>query len=474
MTDLTTHLLQIPKLDPASPLPVAVQLADHMRQRIVAGLWQPGQRLPSASALAQEFGTSVFPVSQALQRLQREGLVVAQRGVATYVSADLMDRRKVLHVMLNFEAADELVAEFRARHPKYKVVQLPYVGDGSECDRLLAGTGAPDLISFGSEAFSRLAMGDRLSEIDESVLASSDQDTLVNVEHMCRYRGKQFGVALSVLPFVWLARRSVFEGSGEPLPGPSWTGEDMLEVIRRLTQDRNGDGVLDQFGYLLTSRGYTWYALFHALGGSIESWDAFASPQSRTAAHKVWEAIFRHHISPPHIGGASNRYGPLLMAVAETARVGLILADLYSLKECARRFGDDVVPLRSPLMPNGKRSSIAVCQGVGIPKRAVCRDGALKLIRFLRSAEAQRRLCAGYQLLPVRLGLWDEVCEGRRDWAWLLLQEVSAAATVHQSDVPAEMEATQKLMEPLIRGLILPEEFDRRVDAKRRGTRFLR
>ena len=467
MTERPSNLADTIAPDSASATPVSLQLADHMRRRIVEGIWRPGERLPSASELARECGTSVFPVSQALQRLKREGLVVARRGVATYVSPDLSDRRRVLHVMFRLPGADELVSQFRARHPEYKVVSLPYVPVGDECDRLLAGPGAPDLVSFGSETFSHLAIGDRLSELDESVLTGGDEDTLVNVERLCLCRGKRLAVPLALMPFVWLARRSVFEASGVPLPAPDWRGDDMLELLSRLTQDRNGDGVLDQFGYLITGRGYTWGALFRALGGSIESWDALASANSRAAARKLWEAIFRRHVSPPHMAKASGRYGPVMLAAAETARVGIVLADLFTLMECRKRFGDDVVALPSPITPSGRRASMVVATSVGIPKRAVCRDGALKMIRFLRSVDAQRVLYGDRVLLPVRLALWDEVLAERKDWAWLLLQEVSGATSMHRSDTPAEMEEVEDLMGQLVTGLLLPEDFERQIDAKR-------
>jgi len=452
------------KPNPKSTASVANQIADRLRQCIASGLLQPGERLPSVPVLARESGTSTFPVAQAFQRLKREGLLVARPGAGTYVAPNLSDRRRVIRVMLHIPALNQVLGDFRAEHPQYTVIVDPFVSAGPDLDRLLGSPNPPDLIWFDSETFAHLAPTGRLSSIAAEIDVEGQEDTLVKTEKMFEFRRRRLGVALTITPFILAARKSIFAGADVPLPSPDWTGEEMLDLAVRLTMDRNGDGVPDQFGYVLTQRGYTWFALFRALGGSMRSWAAIASPQSRGAARRVWEAIHVRHISPPHIAGTSGQYGKVLMAAAETKRVAMLLTDLYSFRECRKRFGNDIVPLRSPRMPSGHRSSMAVCSGVGIPKGAVCREGAVALIRFLRSAKIQKTITNDYRVLPVHLGLWEEAVGGDEHLAWLLLQEMSAAQSINQSDAPAETAAVHREMERLMRGLILPEEFERIVD----------
>jgi len=451
------------KTDPASPSSVASQIADQIRRRIASGALLPGEQLPSVPTLARESGTSTFPVAQAFQRLQREGLLVARAGAGTYVASSLSERRRVIHVMLHPPVLNDQLEAFRKEHPEYSVVTHPYQAPGPELDRLLAAPNPLDLVSLDSEGFAHLAASGRLSVIKEPV-DDGNQDTLVNVERMFEFGGQRLGVTLTVLPFILSARKSVFDGCGEPLPSPDWTGEEMLALAERLTLDRNGDGALDQFGYLLTQRAFTWYALFRAVGGGMDSWQAITGPESRVAARRVWEAVHKRHISPPHIAGALGRYGDMLMAAAETARVAMLLTDLHSFRECRERFGEDIVPLRSPRTPSGARSSMSFCWGVGIPKRATCREGALALIRFFRTAQVQRGIASGYRVLPARLSLWEEAAGGDERLAWLLLKEMSAARPMTESDLPGQMAEAYRALDRLIRGLILPEEYERALD----------
>lgn len=61
-------------------VPLHSQLYEVMAERIRSGVWKEGDRVPSESALIEEFGTSRGPVRQALSRLRTEGLIVGGRG----------------------------------------------------------------------------------------------------------------------------------------------------------------------------------------------------------------------------------------------------------------------------------------------------------------------------------------------------------------------------------------------------------
>ncbi|MDG4783405.1 GntR family transcriptional regulator [Micromonospora sp. WMMD961] len=73
-------------IDPLSPTPMYVQLADVIAKRIEAGELQPRRPIPSESTLQQEYGVARGTVRAAVRLLRERGLVmtVPQRG--TYVS----------------------------------------------------------------------------------------------------------------------------------------------------------------------------------------------------------------------------------------------------------------------------------------------------------------------------------------------------------------------------------------------------
>ncbi|SCE94771.1 GntR family transcriptional regulator [Micromonospora chokoriensis] len=73
-------------IDPLSPTPMYVQLADVIAKRIEAGELQPRRPIPSESTLQQEYGVARGTVRAAVRLLRERGLVmtVPQRG--SYVS----------------------------------------------------------------------------------------------------------------------------------------------------------------------------------------------------------------------------------------------------------------------------------------------------------------------------------------------------------------------------------------------------
>ena len=57
-----------------------------IEQRIAAGGWQPGVRLPSERELVQEFGCARMTVHRALRELEAEGLIERRQGSGSYVA----------------------------------------------------------------------------------------------------------------------------------------------------------------------------------------------------------------------------------------------------------------------------------------------------------------------------------------------------------------------------------------------------
>lgn len=71
----------------SSPMPIYVQLIMHFRQQIESGQWAVGQKIPTLAALAEEFGVTRLTVRQAIEFLQREGLVASRQGRGTIVTS---------------------------------------------------------------------------------------------------------------------------------------------------------------------------------------------------------------------------------------------------------------------------------------------------------------------------------------------------------------------------------------------------
>lgn len=68
--------------------PIYTQLVAQIKLRIVAGTFQPGQRLPAVRDFALEAGVNPNTMQRALAELERERLVFSQRTAGRFVTED--------------------------------------------------------------------------------------------------------------------------------------------------------------------------------------------------------------------------------------------------------------------------------------------------------------------------------------------------------------------------------------------------
>jgi len=65
-----------------------LQIADHICERILAGAWQPGERVPSVRELAEEIRVNPNTVIRSYGYLQELGIIHTQRGMGYFVAED--------------------------------------------------------------------------------------------------------------------------------------------------------------------------------------------------------------------------------------------------------------------------------------------------------------------------------------------------------------------------------------------------
>jgi GntR family transcriptional regulator len=72
--------------------PLYIQLKEHLKAQIEAGVYGPGMRLPSERELANHFQVSRMTARQAIQLLAADGLISAHVGKGTYVLKPRIDQ----------------------------------------------------------------------------------------------------------------------------------------------------------------------------------------------------------------------------------------------------------------------------------------------------------------------------------------------------------------------------------------------
>lgn len=73
------------------------RIASEIRSQVRSGHYQPGERLPAETALAERFGVSVLTLRQAIGVLRAEGVLESRHGVGTFVREERRLQRRSRH-----------------------------------------------------------------------------------------------------------------------------------------------------------------------------------------------------------------------------------------------------------------------------------------------------------------------------------------------------------------------------------------
>lgn len=87
--------------------PIYEQLKQYYKQVIVAGEYQPGEKLPSRREIAQEFKINPNTVQRALKELEEEEIIVSEPNVPSTVTMNEAVINKLKRTML-----DEAMTQF--------------------------------------------------------------------------------------------------------------------------------------------------------------------------------------------------------------------------------------------------------------------------------------------------------------------------------------------------------------------------
>jgi len=77
-------------------IPLYVRVESLVRNRILNGQLQPGDKLPTEEDLVKQFGVSQITIRNALSNLERDGLIVRSRAKGTFVAETVPVRKKFI------------------------------------------------------------------------------------------------------------------------------------------------------------------------------------------------------------------------------------------------------------------------------------------------------------------------------------------------------------------------------------------
>lgn len=93
-------------------LPIYLQIMNEIKRRVVIGVYQSGQKVPSVRELAVEFGVNPNTVQRALSELERVELLASERTSGRFISRDESLIQSLRESIVN-EKIDQFISEIK-------------------------------------------------------------------------------------------------------------------------------------------------------------------------------------------------------------------------------------------------------------------------------------------------------------------------------------------------------------------------
>jgi multiple sugar transport system substrate-binding protein len=282
---------------------------------------------------------------------------------------------------------EEAIVEFEKAHPDIDIVQQAVSFDvhyKKVLTTAAAGSDIGDLVLledwFAQELLERQFLVDIGPWIQRDLKAEDFYQVSLDT-YTKEGTVQAFPVALGTYPLYY--NRDLFDSAGVRYPDSTWTYDTLLAAAKKLTRDTDGDGRIDQYGFLLDNSG-GFDGLLYSMGGAVLTPDgtrsAFAQPATQKALQYWVDLVQTHKVAPVNasVMGGSSSGGS--RRPFETGRFAMAM--LQSAISTWR-----TVPFKWDLAlpPSGPAGRKALRYGAafGIPKTSENPEAAWEFIRWI-------------------------------------------------------------------------------------------
>ena len=220
--------------------------------------------------------------------------------------------------------------------------------------------------------------------------------------------GKQYGLPKYHGALALYYNKDVFDTYGVSYPDATWTHEDYLAAMRRLTRDRDGDGRTDLWGSMIDIGWERLQVHVNAWGGHfVDPADPARSlmgePSALEALEWVRARMWDDKVMPTSLD--VQNVGTRQAFV--TGQLAMVEDGSWALKDilASTDFRVGVAPF--PAGP-ARRATLATTDGFGIFAGTKHPEAAWELLKFLISKDYGRAMARAHFLQPARASIVDD------------------------------------------------------------------
>lgn len=314
--------------------------------------------------------------------------------------------------------AQEMLGKFHQLAPNIRVFYVPDPADVEESliVDMKAGT-APDVFTACCSFYPIIAQEGLTLDLRPYVARDLDETTIQDWDP-AQYRslftpdGRQYGLPKYHGSLALYYNKDLFDRYAVHYPDGSWTYDDYLQAMQRLTQDRDGDGETDLWGSMLDISWERIQVHVNGWGGHFvdpenPSISMMSEPEAMAAMEWLRARIWDDRVMASFLD--VNNMNTRQAFVAE--KIAMVEDGSWALKDILNeaKFRVGVAPF--PAGPV-KRVTLATTDGYGIYVGTRYPDAAWELLKYLISKDYGIAMARANFLQPARASLladWENI-----------------------------------------------------------------
>lgn len=221
------------------------------------------------------------------------------------------------------ESFARLIPEFEKAHPDIKIdlVNIPYASLANQQLVACQSNAGPDLMWQSNSWVNSFAQMGLLEDLTDTMKQYPNlKDFQKNINPVTLelgiLDGRIYGLPWSTEAMSLVYNKDMFKEAGLDPENPPKTWADMVEYAKKLTVDKDGDGIIDQYGFAVCGNapGNCWFRFvpdLWAAGGEVATPDLkhgnIDTPEALEALKYYTEFLTKYHVAPE--SSVSNNSG---------------------------------------------------------------------------------------------------------------------------------------------------------------------
>jgi multiple sugar transport system substrate-binding protein len=295
----------------------------------------------------------------------------------------------------------ESLDSFSIKHPEVNFEFQPIPGNYTEKIQLMLGTGkSPDLFWLKGDTSPAYMSFDALYQLDSLVKITPEfdvDDFFPVFKDAFKYKGHYYGFGKDFNVYVLFYNPEMFKEAGLEHPPKNW--EELVSYSKKLTIDKDGDGKIDQFGFVVEPSIDMLMPFAYQNGAELISESnkiVINSPEFKEAFN-YFVGMYRNNIATiPSDQGASwngDIYG--------RKKAAMVVSGAWIIPYLKENFPN--VPYKVAELPMGKqKATLAFCNAYVMPKDTKHLKDAWEMFSFLAGKEGMRQWTASGIAFPTR------------------------------------------------------------------------